>query len=147
MHTTACDHYQPTNKEQHIVAGAGKRLLNRKNCHSPTAQIQREWSKASGSIRVLQETARQQKSSETPLPRSAPARQQNTTSRNTKKYERMCPPAILSSSSSGTRRRQQKVERCQRHPVFPSGPPSKYYLGSSAFNFSDRTRTGVFALI
>ena len=36
---------------------------------------------------------------------------------------------------------------CQQHPVFPSGHPSKYWLGSTLLNFSDRTRTGVFSVI
>ena len=37
--------------------------------------------------------------------------------------------------------------RCQQHPVFPGGHPSKYWLGSTLLNFSDRTRTGVFSVI
>ena len=36
---------------------------------------------------------------------------------------------------------------CQQHPVFPGGHPSKYWLGSTLLNFSDRTRTGVFSVI
>ena len=36
---------------------------------------------------------------------------------------------------------------CQQHPVFPGGHPSKYWLGSTLLNFSDRTRTGVFNVI
>ena len=35
----------------------------------------------------------------------------------------------------------------QQHPVFPGGHPSKYWLGSTLLNFSDRTRTGVFSVI
>ena len=31
--------------------------------------------------------------------------------------------------------------------MFPSGHPSKYWLGSMLLNFSDRTRTGVFSVI
>ena len=31
--------------------------------------------------------------------------------------------------------------------MFPSGHPSKYWLGSTLLNFSDRTRTGVFSVI
>ena len=41
---------------------------------------------------------------------------------------------------------EKKVE-CQQHPVFPGGHPSKYWLGSTLLNFSDRTRTGVFNVI
>ena len=41
----------------------------------------------------------------------------------------------------------QKNLCCQQHPVFPGGHPSKYWLGSTLLNFSDRTRTGVFSVI
>jgi hypothetical protein len=39
------------------------------------------------------------------------------------------------------------AEKSQRHPEFPSGLPSKYYLGPMLLNFSDRTRTGVFNMV
>ena len=42
---------------------------------------------------------------------------------------------------------RQKDMCCQQHPVFPGGHPSKYWLGSTLLNFSDRTRTGVFSVI
>ena len=41
----------------------------------------------------------------------------------------------------------EKKGCCQQHPVFPGGHPSKYWLGSTLLNFSDRTRTGVFNVI
>ena len=44
--------------------------------------------------------------------------------------------------------RQKNIKsKCQQHPVFPGGHPSKYWLGSMLLNFSDRTRTGVFSVI
>src|SRR6266404_6033989 len=38
-------------------------------------------------------------------------------------------------------------KKCQQHPEFPSGLPSKYYPGPILLNFSDRTRTGVFNMV
>ena len=43
--------------------------------------------------------------------------------------------------------RKKAKKNCQQHPVFPGGHPSKYWLGSTLLNFSDRTRTGVFSVI
>ena len=43
--------------------------------------------------------------------------------------------------------RKKAKRNCQQHPVFPGGHPSKYWLGSTLLNFSDRTRTGVFSVI
>ena len=51
----------------------------------------------------------------------------------------LCPKEMASSS--------EKKGCCQQHPVFPGGHPSKYWLGSTLLNFSDRTRTGVFNVI
>ena len=49
--------------------------------------------------------------------------------------------------SKGWVDREKAKKKCQQHPVFPSGHPSKYWLGSTLLNFSDRTRTGVFSVI
>ena len=40
-----------------------------------------------------------------------------------------------------------KMAKCQQHPVFPGGLPSKYWRSSMLLNFGDRTRTGVFSMI
>ena len=43
------------------------------------------------------------------------------------------------------KRRRKKIG--QQQPVFPGGHPSKYWLVSTLLNFSDRTRTDIFAFI
>lgn len=44
---------------------------------------------------------------------------------------------------------KKRVKRLvsQRHAVFPSGHPSKYYPRPMLLNFGDRTRTGVFSMV
>ena len=44
-------------------------------------------------------------------------------------------------------KKEGKKGKCQQHPVFPGGHPSKYWRGSMLLNFGDRTRTGVFSMI
>ena len=53
----------------------------------------------------------------------------------------------IDSFLNSTNIKNLKKKDCQQHPVFPSGHPSKYWLGSTLLNFSDRTRTGVFSVI
>jgi hypothetical protein len=40
-----------------------------------------------------------------------------------------------------------KNKKSQRHPEFPSGLTSIYYLGQMLLNFNDRTKTGLFNLV
>ena len=43
--------------------------------------------------------------------------------------------------------KERKWKRSEQHPGFPGGHPSRYWPGSTAFYFRDRTRTGAFAVM